>query len=43
MGFWYMVRVVNSSKLTEERYVCEEVIYSQIGLTNTFQKVADVH
>lgn len=42
MGFWYLVRKVNNSKGVEERYQCEEVIYSPTG-KNTFKKVADVH
>lgn len=42
MGFWYLVRKVNSTKYTDARYVCEEVIYIPTGL-NTFNKIADVH
>lgn len=44
MGLWYLVRKVNSTEHgTNEKYLCEMVMYSQIGLTNTFTKVADVH
>lgn len=42
MGFWYMVRKVNNDNLTDENYVCEEIIYTPTGY-NTFNKVSDVH
>lgn len=42
MGFWYLSRKLNNPQATDERYVCEEVIYTATG-PNTFSKVADVH
>lgn len=42
MGFWTLVRKVNTKQGTDERYVCEEVVYTQTG-PNTFNKQADVH
>lgn len=42
MGFWTVVRKVNSTEGTDDRYMCEEVIYTKTG-PNTFNKVSDVH